>query len=417
MDGGRFTAVEAVPGLPRGAGAVAQDDLGAQRIDGRGCILIPGLINCHTHLWLSTLRGASDDLTLFPWLRSLAGPAGALGDGDLLRATAFGLSESLRSGTTCLCECCRYAPDVTARIATALGCRVVVGGMPPTELFGEPVPHDYPRLVATTRQAARDYRAGEGLVSFWLGAHSPYNCAPDVLRDAKRHANAMGTDFYLHLAEAREESALIQERYGRTPVQFAADLGLLDARTVAAHCVWLTDDDVRLFAQSGARIAHCPVSNAKLASGVAPIVKYRRAGIAVGLGTDSMVSNNTLSMFQEMRFSVLIQRAVSLDAAVLGAAEALRMATSDAARAIGMEREIGSIEVGKRADCVLVRATQPRALTHELALSDIVYAAQRDEIEAVFVEGEQVVARGRLTRPAAGAFGVSLVEDARRGRG
>ncbi len=419
VQGGRITRIEDMRGTRSGAPPAPPSSSGRSRparVDAGGCILIPGLINSHTHLWLSLLRGTSDDLTLFPWLRELGPRSSALTHADILSATSFGIIESLKSGTTCLCECCRYRPDLTAQVATELGCRVAVGGLPPSELFGTPLPHDYPALVDRTRRTAGTYSQGEGRVSVWLGAHSPYNCSPDFLREAKREANAGGYDFYLHLAECRDEVTLIRERYGKTPVQFVADLGLLDARTVAIHCVWLIDDDVGLFRETGARMAHCPVSNAKLGSGVAPVPRYRRAGIPVGLGTDSMMSNNTLSMLQEMRFAVLIQRAIHQEAPVLTAADALRMATVDAARVLGLEREIGSIEVGKRADFALFRSTHPGPLTREIALSDVVYAAHRDEIEAVYVEGERVVDRGRLTRTDEEALRARIREERRIGR-
>lgn len=401
IENGRVAQVGAGPAASAEGTDAAMETRGHEagdRVDASGCLVIPGLINAHTHLWLGLLRGTLDDLPLFAWLRRLGPRSGNLSESDILRATYLGVAESLKSGTTCLCECCRYAPDLTARVAMELGSRVVVGGMPPSELFGTPLPHDYAQLVARARLTAERYGGDRGLVSVWLGAHSVYNCSPEFSREAKRQADAVGYDFFIHLAECRDEVDLIRERYGKTPVQHAADLGLLDARTVAVHCVWLTEEDIRLFHQSGARMAHCPVSNAKLGSGVAPVAAYRRAGIPVGLGTDSMVSNNTLSMVQEMRFAVLIQRALHHDTIALTAAEALRMATIEAAGVLGLAGEIGSVEVGKRADLVLLRTTHPQPLTKETALSDLVYASQRDEIEAVYVEGERVVEGGRLTR-------------------
>jgi 5-methylthioadenosine/S-adenosylhomocysteine deaminase len=400
ISGGRIVSVEDARQIPAdapGAWESGREDA-VEVVDARGHIAVPGLINAHTHLWLSLLRGSADDLSLFPWLRALASRTGALSEAQIRHATYLGVLEALKSGTTCVCECCRYTPDLAAEVAAELGCRIVVGGMPPSELFGTPIPHDYPLLVARTRQTAERHRRGSRLAALWLGAHSAYNCDPDFLLEAKRQADSMGCDFYLHLAECADEVDYIRERYGRTPVQHVADLGVLDGRTVAIHCVWLSEEDIRLFRQTGARMVHCPVSNAKLGSGVAPICKYRRAGIPVGLGTDSMVSNNTQSMFQEMRFAVLLQRAWHQDAAALTAAEALRMATIDAARVLGLERDIGSIERGKRADIVLVRSGHPSPLTADLALSEVVYTVQRDQIEAVYVEGERVVDRGRLTR-------------------
>ncbi len=395
----------------------SRQPLDLERVDASECIVVPGFINAHTHLWLSLLKGSLDDLPLFPWLRALDEPVKALTDDDILAASYVGLTESLRSGTTCVCECCRYRPDLAAGAAATLGSRLVVGGMPPSEWFGAALPHDYPRLVAATRRTAADHSGDRALVSVWLGVHSLYNCSPAFLREAKREADAGGYDFYIHLAECRDEVDVLRERYGWTPVQYAAELGLLDARTVAVHCVWLDDEDVRLFRQSRARVAHCPVSNAKLGSGVAPVSRYRREGITVGLGTDSMVSNNTQSMLQEMRFAVLVQRVLHRDTAALTARDALRMATIEAARVVGLDRLVGSIEVGKRADLVLLRTTRPEPITQDQATSDVVYSAQRDEIEAVYVDGERVVDRGRLTRVDEAALRARILEDTHRGRG
>jgi 5-methylthioadenosine/S-adenosylhomocysteine deaminase len=190
---------------------------------------------------------------------------------------------------------------------------------------------------------------------------------------------------------------VIRERHGTTPLRLAHELGLLDRRTILNHAVWIADDEMEILAASGANVAHCPISNGKLASGVAPVRAFRAHGVPVGLGTDSTVSNNTLNMWEEMKVALLLQRATSHNAREISARDALAMATREAAVVVGMADEIGTLEVGKRADLQLVALEHPRGLTPARVRSDLVWATRPEQVRTVIVNGETVFADGRLT--------------------
>jgi len=235
-------------------------------------------------------------------------------------------------------------------------------------------------------------------VCFYLGAHSPYSCTPELLVEVKEHARRLGLPFVIHAAESRDEIETVKTRYGRRPIEHLHHLGILDAHTVLAHCVWLDEGEIEVLAATGAGIAHNPVSNAKLASGIAPVLALRARGVPVGLGTDSMLSNNALNLFQEMKFAVLLQRAHTLDGFALAARDALAMATREGARVLGWDREIGSLEPGKEADLVILDLEHPLGLTPERVISDLVFSAGPQHIHAVMVHGETIYEQGRFTR-------------------
>ena len=202
----------------------------------------------------------------------------------------------------------------------------------------------------------------------------------------------------IHAAESREEVEIVRSRHGHRPIEHLHRLGLLDARTILVHCVWLDDGEIELVAASGATVSHNPVSNAKLASGVAPVQALRRCGVPVGLGTDSMLSNNALNLFQEMKFAVLLQRAHRLDGNALSARDVLAMATREGAKVLGWQAEIGSLETGKEADFVVLDLQHPLGLTPDRVLSDLVFAAGPQHIQAVVVHGETIFEHGQFTR-------------------
>jgi 5-methylthioadenosine/S-adenosylhomocysteine deaminase len=202
----------------------------------------------------------------------------------------------------------------------------------------------------------------------------------------------------IHAAESQEEVAIVQSRYGRRPIEHLHHLGVLDAQTILAHGVWLDEGEIELLAETGASVSHNPISNAKLASGIAPVMALRARGVPVGLGTDSMLSNNAQNLFQEMKFAVLLQRAHRLDGHALSARDALAMATREGAQVLGWQSEIGSLEPGKEADLVILDMEHPLGLTPERVLSDLVFAAGPQHIHAVMVHGETIFEQGRFTR-------------------
>jgi 5-methylthioadenosine/S-adenosylhomocysteine deaminase len=229
-----------------------------------------------------------------------------------------------------------------------------------------------------------------------LAAHSPYNCTAEQIRQVKAACRERGWLFSIHLAECQEEVDLVYRWHGVTPAAYLDRLGVLDDRTLLAHCVFLTEDDIKLLAERGSHVMHCPKSNAKLGDGIAPIPACLAAGVSVALGTDSMVSNNNLDMLEEMRFGALIQRAVTRDPSVVTARQVFEMATMGGARALGLASEIGSLRPGKRADLILLDLRPPQGLTEALVLSELVFHATADAVRMLIVNGQIVHDPGGL---------------------
>ena len=365
-------------------------------IDAHGMVALPGFINCHTHATLTASRGDSDDLELFPWLVD-AGRRRTPHPDDALYSCYLGAVEMLKGGVTFAVDCARRAPQLYATVAREIGQRCLSGAMANSESL-RPGAGNWPQILDETRAALEEVpQDSDGMTRYFLGAHSPYSCTPQLLGEVKRAAESLDLPFNIHMAECEAEVSVVAERYATTPLRFAHALGLLDARTILNHCVCVTEDELELLASTRANVAHCPISNAKLASGVAPVPAFREHGIAVGLGTDSTVSNNTLNMWEEMKFSLLIQRAATRSARQPTARDALAMATREAAAVVGRADELGTLETGKRADLQLVALDHPRGLTLQRVRSDLVWATRPEQVRLVMVNGNVVVADGRLT--------------------
>lgn len=366
-------------------------------LDAHGMVALPGFINCHTHATLSANRADSDDLELFPWLADGARRRTPHAD-DAVYSAYLGAFEMVRGGITYAVDCGRRDPHLYARIAREVGQRCLSGAMANSEEL-RPGAGNWPVIVEETERALAELpQDGTGMTRYFLGAHSPYSCTKELLRASKQEADRLGLVFDIHLAECQAEVDVIRERHGTTPLRLAHELGLLDRRTILNHAVWIADDELEILAASGANVAHCPISNGKLASGVAPIRAFRAHGVPVGLGTDSTVSNNTLNMWEEMKVALLLQRATSHNAREITARDALAMATREAAVVVGMGDELGSLEVGKRADLQLVALEHPRGLTPARVRSDLVWATRPEQVRTVMVNGEIVYADGRLTK-------------------
>lgn len=366
-------------------------------IDARGMVALPGFVNCHAHATLSANRADSDDLELFPWLADGARRRTPHAD-DAVYGSYLGAFEMVRGGITYAVDCGRRDPFLYARIAREVGQRCLSGAMANSEAL-RPGAGNWPVIVEETERALAELpQDASGMTRYFLGAHSPYSCTPELLREVKREAERLDLPFDIHLAECQDEVNVVRERHGISPLRFAHALGLLDSRTILNHCVWIGEDELELLARSGANVAHCPISNGKLASGVAPIRSFRAHGVPVGLGTDSTVSNNTLNMWEEMKVALLVQRATSHNAREITARDALAMATREAATVVGMGDELGTLEAGKRADLQLVALEHPRGLTPDRVRSDLVWATRPEQVRLVLVNGETVYADGRLTK-------------------
>ncbi len=394
INGDRIEALGPGPGptlnLPRSAG---------EAHDGRGLIAIPGLINAHTHLALTSYRGVADDVRLFAFLAETRKHWGAAAPEEARQAALDGCRAAVRSGTTCLVDSHATSPVPAAEAARRVGVRLVGAAAARSLWFGEPATDTLPVVLRETEAAAADYARSDLMFTPSLAAHSPYNCSGDQIRRVKTICRERGWLFAMHMAECEEEVELIHRWHGMTPPAYLDSLGVLDDRTLLAHGVFLTEDDIRRLADRGSHLMHCPKSNAKLGDGIAPIPSCVDAGVSVALGTDSMVSNNNLDMIEEMRFGALIHRAAHKDPSVLTARQLFEMATVGGARAIGLADHIGTLAPGKRADLALIALNPPLGMTEAAAVSELVFHATAEAVHMVMVNGRVILEDGRWNSP------------------
>jgi len=370
-------------------------------------VLMPGLVNAHSHLEYTALRGFLEDVPFFPWIRALTAAKAALKPEDWLWSARLGAMECLAAGVTTLGD--NTDAGVTMRVLTETGLRGTVY----QELFGidhrEPVA---PILESLRVKIAAHRRLASGRVSVGVSPHALYTIRPALFAALDEYVAGEGLPTSLHIAESGSESALTErgegpfaEMYTRrgitweaprmTPTRYAADLGALGPSTLAVHCVHQTLADIALLATTGAAVIHCPKSNAKLGAGVAPLAAWLRTpGLRLGLGTDSAVSNNTLDLFEEMRFALLMQRAATEEVEAVTARDVARMATLGGAEAMGLSHLIGSLTPGKRADLIAVRLDRPHAVPATDPYSALVYTARADDVLFTLCDGEVLYDNG-----------------------
>ena len=374
------------------AAALAATDA-RETIDAAGGIIMPGLVNTHTHAAMTLFRGLADDLPLMTWLNEHIFPAEATLDGDKVHAgTLLGCAEMILSGTTCFCDMYLYEADV-ARAAKQAGLRAVVGEV----LYDFPSPNYGPieKGFAYTRRLIDTWR-DDPLITIAVEPHSPYLCAPALLTEAADVARRHRLPLVIHLSETQHEVDEIRAKYGKTPVQHLAALDILGDNLLACHCVVLDETDMDLLQQRGVNVSHNPESNMKLAAGVSPVADLVRRGICTGLGTDGCSSNNNLDLFAEMDMAAKLHKASRLDPTVMDAASVLRMATIDGARALGLDGVTGSIEVGKQADIIVVDTRKPHLTPMYHPASHLVYAVGGSDVAATVVAGRVLMKDRRL---------------------
>jgi 5-methylthioadenosine/S-adenosylhomocysteine deaminase len=362
-------------------------------IDARGGIIMPGLVNTHTHAAMTCFRGLADDLPLMDWLQEHIFPAEAkLDENKVYHATLLACAEMIRSGTTTFCDMYLFE-NAVARAASTAGVRAVVGEV----LYDFPSPNygDLEHGFAYTERMIDTWR-DDPLISVAVEPHSPYLCAPVLLKRAAGIARQHSIPLVIHVAETRSEVAQMQQRYGRTPVGFLAEHGILSANLLACHCVVLSEEDLDLLEDHDVKVAHNPESNMKLASGVAPVPEMLRRGICVGLGTDGCASNNNLDLFLEMSTAAKLHKVNKLDPTVMDAETVLRMATIEGAKALGIGSTTGSIEEGKAADIIVIDTRQPHLTPMYNPISHLVYAAGGSDVSWTIVNGRVVMEDRRL---------------------
>ena len=391
VDGGRI--VDLLPQAEAQQKYVAKR---TERLDSH--ILIPGLINLHTHAAMSLMRGLADDLSLMRWLNEHIWPAETrhvseafVGDGTLLAC-----AEMLRGGITCFSDM-YFFPSAAAAAIEKAGIRAMLGLVVldfPTAYATDA--DDYLNKGFAVRDALRENT--DGRITTCLAPHAPYTVSDRSFEKILTFAEQLDLNIHTHLHETLDEIVKSEAEFGLRPLQRFANLGLVGPNLIAAHGVHLTLSEIELLAERGCHIAHCPASNLKLASGIAPIKALLAQGVNVGFGTDGAASNNALDIFAEMRLAALLAKGVSGDAEALAASQALEMATINAAKALGLEHEIGSIEIGKRADLTAIDMSSVETTPCYDPLSHLIYAAGREQVTHVWVDGMLLLEQRMLTK-------------------
>lgn len=370
--------------------------IGPGDVDGAGRLAVPGLINSHTHAAMTLLRGYSDDVPLHTWLTHVRAFEMRLTAEDITAGLRLALVEMLRGGTVGFIDMFAWDSALLGLVSTA-GMRVsaapaVFGYAAVAFPNADPVPGT--GVLLRTADLAAEF-AGDPLVSVAYGLHAPYTCPPEMIADVARRSTVDGLGVHIHLAETRVEVQDSIRRFGVTPIRQCANLGLLDGRVHVAHAVHPGPGDLELLCRPGITVSHNPVSNLKLGAGIAPVPAYLAAGVRLGLGTDSVASNNTSDMFEEIKTGVLMQRGLAADPSAIGGADLFRMATMGGATALDPTLS-GVLAHGEMADVVLLDVTGTTAVPFTDAGSFLAYAAHGTDVTDVFIAGRQVVAQRRV---------------------
>ena len=364
-------------------------------LDASGCLLIPGLINGHTHLGMTYFRGLADDLPLDKWLGDYIWPLEAklIKHQFVYDATLHGAAELLKNGVTHANDM-YFQMSAVAEACTTAGMRSTVS----EALIGIMLDQDKLASAGDDVLSLRKRYADNRLVSFSLAPHAIYTCNEELLRRVAKIARDNDLLVHMHLSESREEVLNCQRDHGKSPVRYLKDLGILDCRTVFAHGIWVNEEEMDLLAESGSSIAICTDSNLKLASGIAPITQYLKHGVNLCLATDGVASNNNLDLLAEMDVTAKLHKAIGNDPSLLPAVELLKMGTINAAKALGCDRQTGSIETGKAADLVIIDLANLQSQPIYNPYSHLVYAISSHSVRDVLVDGKLVMRDRRLNQ-------------------
>ena len=363
-------------------------------------LIMPGFVNCHTHAAMTCFRGIADDLELMDWLNNYIFPAEARNVNTELAywGALLAAAEMIKSGTTTFCDMYIFE-DETARAAKDAGMRCLIGEV----LFDFPSPNfkTPEEGLAYTRMLIEKWK-DDPLINIIVEPHALYTCSTPLLAEVKELAKAkrLAENYHLpiglHLLENTAEKKQLEEKFGKSAVSFLKDIGYLDEHLIAFHCVCMSEEDIKLFADHGCKVSHNPASNMKLASGVAPVPEMLKAGITVGLGTDGCASNNNLDMIKEMSTAAKLHKVVRLDPTVMNAQTVVRMATIEGAKSLGMGKTIGSLEAGKKADIIIIGLNEPHLTPLYCEYSHLVYAMSGADVDTVLINGKIVMENRKL---------------------
>lgn len=354
--------------------------------DGEGKLALPGLINTHTHVAMTLFRGYANDLPLMEWLSQKIWPVeDRLSEGDAYWLSLLAMAEMIRGGVTTFADMYMFMEE-TALAVEQSGMRGVLarGLQGPDEKSGL-------RLEENRRLWKNWQGRGNGRIRVMVGPHAIYTCQPSFLLESKELAQELEVGIHIHLSETGKEVEDSKKKYGKSPVRHLYDLGLLDGHVLAAHCVHLSEEDMDILEEKDVKVAHCPASNLKLGSGIAPIADMIKRGITVSLGTDGAASNNNLSIMKEMSLAGLISKGIKEEPTLIPAITSLQMATYNGAKALALEDSVGSLAPGKKADIILINTQQPHYYPHTDWANHLVYSGYSSDIDSVWVNGKKLM--------------------------
>ncbi|MCD6236231.1 MAG: amidohydrolase [Thaumarchaeota archaeon] len=372
---------------------VGRDEVkGDEEIDASGCVVMPGLVNAHTHSPMTLFRNAVEDQPLEKWLKEYVWPVEATLKPEHVRIGAeLAAAEMALAGVTCFNDM-YFFMDQVAEAAVEVGIRGVLSeGL--VELFSDRASEE---VLKKGVSFAEEYHGWRGMIWAMLGPHAEYSCSLEFLSKVREEADRLGVGIHMHLAEVKPPVDEFVKKHGKSPLKALDEIGFLKRDVVFAHMIYLDDEDLKLVKERDVAVAYNPVSNMKLASGMARIDEMLKLGIRVGLGTDGPGSNNTLDLLQDMKFAALLQKLRYLDARSLPAKSVVRMATRGGAEALNLDHLIGSIEVGKKADLIVVDARKPRYQPIRDPYTALAYCSSGSDVRDVIVDGRIIVRNGEI---------------------
>ncbi|MCL4459032.1 MAG: amidohydrolase [Chloroflexi bacterium] len=372
-----------------------------ETIDASGMAIIPGLVNAHTHLFQTLIRGLADDKPLLQWLQSVVWPVtAAMNEEECYWAALLGCLENLRSGATSIISqhyinASLHNFDRVAEAVSDSGIRALLARGFADKNYYPAIQEDERTILLAMERATHKWQgAAAGRIGVEFGPLIPWGCSEHLMTQVVRLATEWGVGIHIHIAETREEVEMVLAETGKRNIEWCADLGVLGPRTQLVHCVWLTPAEITTIAASGSTVVHCPVSNMYLASGIAPIAKMRKKGVNVAIATDGPASNNSQDMLEVLKFTACLQKVHTLNSRVILPEDVLEMATLGGARAMGLADTIGSLEVGRKADIAVIDLDTPHTAPVHRVPSALVYNTNCGDVDTVIVDG-RVLLQGK----------------------
>ena len=365
-----------------------KEDEADMKINAKNMIVMPGLINTHTHLAMSIFRGYKDDRKLVDWLENAIFPVeDKLEPEDIYWNSCLSCIEMVKSGTT-TCNDMYFGMNKTVEAIENIGLRAIVAWCLTDDSIRD--------KVEQTKKYANKYNKKDSKITVFTSPHAPYTCNPDTIKLCVDLAQELNTGLHIHLSETLEEEKIIEERYGKRGTEYLKDLGVFNVPVVLAHGIYISDSDMEILKNIKGGISHNPISNCKLSSGICNVTQLRKNGINVGLGTDGIGSTSTLDMFEEMKTAAYLQKVNTMEPTSINAYEILKMATIEGAKVLGLDKEIGTLEVGKKADMIFIKTDKIHLCPENDVCANIVYSANGADVDTAIIDGKLIMQNRKM---------------------